>query len=235
MTAKRIIKNKTPYHSNGNTIMEKLRNFATFLKNECDGWTGKIWVDDNSGIHYLQAFRDDNEKIEIEWPTVTWPVILHTIANHTIKCRNVSHAAKIAYAEPDTSRLKRAGRGRRVGSLEGRLPGPSNPLPAEIRAGVPSPTPDVSEALEAIVAATKSYVPFDRESTKEEVEAELKRLRNPNIVWIGPLTHRVNSAMIKTRSKHFKVDENKSGKVVVHFADDFGFHALYVDSVIAVS
>jgi hypothetical protein len=235
MTAKRLIKNKTPYHSNGNTIMEKLCNFATFLKNECDGWTGKIWVDDNSGIHYLQAFRDDNEKIEIEWPTVTWPIILHTIANHTIKCRNVSHAAKIAYAEPDTSRLKRAGRGRRVDPLGGRLQDAQSLAPGRNSPDRVTGTPDDSEALEAIVAATKSYVPFDKESTKEEVEAELKRLRNPNIVWIGPLTHRVNSALVKTRSKHFKVNENKNGKIVLHFADDFGFHAVYADSIIAVS
>lgn len=234
MSAKRIIYNKTPYRSHGKDIRETLANFATFLRNECDGWSGKIWRDEDSGIHYMQAFRDDNEKIEIEWPTTTWPVILHTIANHTIKCRNVSHAAKIAYAEPDIDRLKRAAKRRRSVSRLGAVPAPSDPLAGENRPGrgpVPASDPD---AATGDLGTLKSYVPFTKESTAEEVKQELIHFRNPSITWINRLTGAVATAMVKTRSKHFKVAENKAGQVIISFADEYGFKSVYAASVIGV-
>jgi len=233
-TAKRLVHNPSGYHSSGKDHKEKVHNFCLFIKDF--GWTGKWKQDDDAEILHMNATRDDNEKIDIEWPdNQWWPDVWYTFAGATIKCRNISHAAKIAQTEPDPERMRRSARRRSYGVTGASLQGSSRPGSGLSRAGVGSGDPDAADAGEAIVAALKGYVPFTHESTAEEVHVELKSYKVPTITWVNRMTGAVNTAMIKTKSRHFRITKNGDGKVIINFADEFGFHAVYANSVIGVA
>jgi hypothetical protein len=233
-TAKRLVRNPSGYHSSGKSPKEKVHNFAMFIKPF--GWTGKWRIDEDSHILHLNATRDDNEKIDIEWPeSQWWPDVWYTFAGATIKCRNISHAAKIAQAEPDPERMRRVSRRRFSGGKAASLRGARRPGERLSRAEGRSDGPNENDAGEAIVAALKGYVPFTHESTAEEVDVELKSYKVPTITWVNRMTGAVHTTMIKTRSKHFRITKNGDGKVIINFTDEFGFHAVYANSVIGVA
>ena len=211
------VKNPSGYHSFGATHKDKVNNFAKFIKDF--EWTGKWYVDDDSEILHLNATRGDNERIDIEWPeTQWWPDVWYTFAGNPIKCRNISHAAKLAQDLPDAERMRRAShRARR-----------SIALPLASGPGIA-----ISELpAESLVERLSTSVPWDTESKAGEVKAALLKHRNTTITWVNRINGAVKSAIIKP--KNFKVTTNKEGKVIIQFADDFGFHACYADSVIGV-
>lgn len=213
----RIIKNPSGYHSYGKNPKEKVHNFACFIKDF--GWTGKWKEDEDSNILTLNAARGDNERIDIEWPaTQWWPDVWYTFAGNTVKCRNISHAAKLAQDKPDASIMKRAAHRRkpRISSTNGSGPA----------IGI------VGDDLPGALATT---LPFDKESTAGEVAAALKKHRNPTIIWVNRISGKVNSAMMRTGRRHNKVMTNKEGKVIVQFTDETGFHAVYVESIVGLS
>ena len=215
--SKGTVKNPSGYHSFGATHKDKVNNFAKFI-NDFE-WTGKWYVDDDSEILHLNATRGDNERIDIEWPeTQWWPDVWYTFAGNTIKCRNISQAAKLAQELPDAERMRRAShRARRSISL----PLASGPAIAI-----------VGDPADELISSLTTSVPWDTESKAGEVKAALLKHRNTTITWVNRISGKVNSAMIKPRN--FKVTTTKEGKVVIQFADDFGFHACYADSVIGV-
>jgi hypothetical protein len=224
MIKQRIIHNPSGYHSSGVTHKDKVNNFARFIKDF--GWTGQWKEDPDSDILTLTAARGDNERIDIEWPAPQWwPDVWYTFAGNTIKCRNISHAAKLAQELPDAEAMRRATARRRAASrpkgAEGLLRGAS---------GEGSP-----ELNGAVAAELVTSLPFDKESTAKEVAAALKKHRNPTIIWVNRISGKINSAMMRTGKRHNKVSTNKEGKVIIQFTDETGFHAVYVESIVGLS
>jgi hypothetical protein len=126
MPRKDQIKNPSGYHSSGRTRKEKVVNFALFIKEF--GWTGSWEENSDTEIVTLVAKRD-NERIEIEYaPASPWPDVYYTLLGHTIKCRNISMAAKIAQGQPDAERVKRAVSRRHNGIATPSSSTPSKPL-----------------------------------------------------------------------------------------------------------
>ena len=78
-------------------------------------------------------------------------------------------------------------------------------------------------------------LPFDKESTVEEVVAALRQHRNPTIIWVNRISGNVNTAMMRTGKRHNSVTANKEGKVIIQFTDENGFHAVYVESIVGIS
>jgi hypothetical protein len=217
MTAQRIIRNPSGYHSSGVTHKDKVNNFARFIKDF--GWTGQWKEDPDSDILTLTATRGDNERIDIEWPDIhSSPGVWYTFAGNTIKCHNISQAAKLAQELPDAERMKRAAyRSKpRISSLNG-----SGPAIGIVGDDLPG--------------ALATSLPFDKESTANEVAAALKKHRNPTIIWVNRISGKVNSAMMRTGKRHNKVTTNKEGKVIIQFTDETGFHAVYVESIVGLS
>lgn len=218
MTKHRIVHNPSGYHSSGATHKDKVNNFARFIKDF--GWTGSWKEDEDSDILTLNATRGDNERIDIEWPaTQWWPDVWYTFAGNTIKCRNISHAAKIAQDLPDADAMRRASQRRKR-----RISLPLSSGPAIAIPGDPG---------ESLVESLATSLPWDKESPPDEVKTALLKHKNTTITWVNRLTGNVKSGMIKP--KNLRVTTNKEGKVIIEFADEFGFHACYADSVIGVS
>jgi hypothetical protein len=218
MVRQRIVRNPSGYHSSGATHKDKVNNFALFIKDF--GWTGKWKEDEDSDILTLSAARGDNERIDIEWPaTQWWPDVWYTFAGNSIKCRNISHAAKLAQELPDADAMRRASQRRRKRIS---LPLASGPAIAI--------SDDGEESLADSLATS---LPWDRESPPGEVKAALLKHKNTTITWVNRMNGAVKSGMIKP--KNLKVTANKQGKVIIEFADEFGFHACYADCVIGVS
>jgi hypothetical protein len=218
MRGRRVIHNDSGYHSFGATHKDKVNNFALFIKDF--GWTGKWREDEDSDILHLNATRGDNERIDIEWPQGQWwPDVWYTFAGNTIKCRNISHAAKLAQDLPDAAAMRRASqRSRR------RIPSQFTTGPGIAIVGEPG---------ESLVESLSTSLPWDRESKAGEVKVALLKHKNTTITWVNRINGAVKSGMIK--NKTLKVTTNKEGKVVIQFADEFGFHACYADTVIGVS
>jgi hypothetical protein len=222
--------NPSGYHSFGRTHKEKVYNFAVFIKEF--GWTGEWHEDEETEMVFLKATRGDSERIDIEYPVNQgWPDVYYTFAGNTIKCRNVSMAAKFAQATPDTDKMRRNSR-----RLSKRRT-PASGLGRSGRAGIAAPASAEPErnASEDIVAALATSLPFDKESTVEEVILALKQHRNPTIIWVNKISGDVNSAMMRTGKRHNKVTTNKEGKVIIQFTDERGFHAVYVESIVGLS
>jgi hypothetical protein len=218
MRGRRVIHHDSGYHSFGATHKDKVNNFARFIKDF--GWTGKWKEDPDSDIVTLNAFRNDNERIDIEWPaTQWWPDVWYTFAGYTIKCRNISHAALIAQEVPDAAKMKRAAQ-----RAKRRISPPFTTGPAIAIPGEPG------ESLAESLATT---VPWDKESKAGEIKVILLKHKNTTITWVQTMTGAVKSGMIK--AKTLKVKTNKEGRVIIEFADEFGFHACYADCVIGVS
>jgi len=215
---KHNIKHPSGYHSYGVTPKDKINNFAKFIKDF--GWTGKWKEDEDSNILTLNASRGSNERIDIEWPAIQWwPDVWYTFASNTIKCRNISHAARLAQELPNAGYMKRVSRLRKRRT---RLPLSSGPGTATL-----------DDSGESLADSLATSLPWDKESPPGEIKAALLKHKNTTIIWVNRMTGDVKSGMIKT--KHLKVTINKEGKVIIEFADEFGFHACYADSVIGVS
>ena len=127
MPRKADIRNPSGYHSFGRTHKDKIYNFAMFIKDF--GWTGSWEEDEETGMVNLLAKRGD-ERIEIEYPVnLPWPDVFYTFAGHTIKCRNISMAAKFAQANPpDAAEARRVYRRRRNGISVPSSSTPAKPL-----------------------------------------------------------------------------------------------------------
>jgi hypothetical protein len=215
---KENIKNPSGYHSFGVTHKDKVNNFALFIKDF--GWHGKWKEDEDSLILTLDAARGDNERIDIEWPaTHSSPGVWYTFAGNTIKCHNISQAAKLAQALPDAEAMRKANYRRKRRA----------PLPLSSGPGIAIS----GESFESLAENLSTSLPWDKESPPGEVKAALLKHKNTTITWVTSITGDVKSGMIKT--KNLKVTANKDGKVIIEFADDFGFHACYADSVIGIS
>jgi hypothetical protein len=218
MRGKRVIHHASGYHSFGATHKDKVNNFAKFIKDF--EWTGKWYVDQDSEILHLNATRGDNERIDIEWPeTQWWPDVWYTFAGNTIKCRNISHAAKLAQEVPDAAKMKRASRRRKA-----RI---SLPLGSGPAIGI------TGEPVEGYAESLSTSLPWDKESKSGEIKAALLKHKNPTITWVNRINGAVKSGVVK--GKNLKVSTNKEGKVIIEFADEFGFHACYADCVIGLS
>lgn len=106
----RMVKNPSGYTSKGRTPQDKAANFGQYLKPL--GWLGKWSTDEETGVVHLFARRGEAETLDIWWQAngacIQEQLPIYTLAGERIKLRNVSAAAKIAAAEPDTSRLRKA-------------------------------------------------------------------------------------------------------------------------------
>lgn len=218
--APRHIKNPSGYHSRGKTKQEKVYNFGVHIKQF--GWSGKWERNEETKTLYAELRRGDSEVITINWPDDQWwPEVYYAYAGNKQKCRNISAAAKIASEKPDPNRLRKAAaKKRRAG----------NGI-AEVFA---SGGGDSDEARE-LIASLSTTLPFDRESSVEDIKAVLKARTNPVLIWINRISGGVEQDYIKTWSRHLKVTENKEGRKIIHFVGGNCFHAVYVDSVIGVS
>lgn len=230
----RIVKNPSGYHSKGKNPKEKVVNFATFIKEY--GWTGS-WKEDPETHDITLIAKRDSELIEVFWNTpIPWPEVFYSYGGHQIKCRNVSAAAKIAQGDPDPERMRRVVRRRRNGTLGASMQRPSGPVDGRNGSRVGSDVPDDPDAAADDLEALRAYVPWDKTATAEEVKAELMHYRTPTITWVNRLTGAVHTAVVPARATNlsFKVDTNSKGDIIIHFADSFGFHSVYANSVIGV-
>jgi hypothetical protein len=227
---KRTDINPSGYHSYGRTKQEKLINFGLFIKDF--GWTGEWRQDEETEMLFLKATRGDSERIDIEYPANQgWPDVYYTFAGNTIKCRNVSHAAKFAQATPDPEKMRRSSR--RLSRARRRASALGNSGAVGTGAqGTGEPDDGGADDLVSVLGTT---LPFDKESGIEDVILALKQHRNPTIVWVNRISGRVESAMMRTGKRHNKVCMNKEGKVIIEFTDERGFHAVYVERIVAIS
>ena len=169
------------------------------------GWAGKWTKDQESGNVSLFCRRGENETIEIVWHYGGGGTVHYTLAGERIKCHNVSAAAAIAQKEPDATRLRKAIRKRRR------------------QLGVVDP-----EAVTEMLDDAQCSLPFDHESTDAEIKVALF---NRSITWINRQSGQVSSAIVK--GKLFKV-VRRTGRAYIDFVDDYGFHAVYLDSIVSV-
>lgn len=169
------------------------------------GWAGKWTKDQETGHVSLFCRRGENETIEICWHFGGGGTVYYNLAGERIKCRNVSAAASLAQKEPDTSRLRRAIRKRR--RQLGHV---------------------TTDMVEDMLGEAQCSLPFDHESTDAEIKVALF---NRSITWINRQSGQVSSAIVKGRM--FKV-VRQTGRAYVDFVDDYGFHAVYLDSIVSV-
>lgn len=169
------------------------------------GWAGKWTKDQETGHVSLFCRRGENETIEIVWHYGGGGTVHYTLAGERIKCHNVSAAAAIAQKEPDATRLRKAIRKRRR------------------QLGVVDP-----EAVTEMLDDAQCSLPFDHESTDAEIKVALF---NRSITWINRQSGQVSSAIVK--GKLFKV-VRRTGRAYIDFVDDYGFHAVYLDSIVSV-
>jgi hypothetical protein len=213
--------NPSGYHSFGKNHKEKVWNFAAFIKDF--GWTGNWWEDEETEMVHLKATRGDVERIDVEYPVNQgWPDVFYTLAGGTIKCRNISQAAKLAQEKPDVDKMRAASRRLRNGK--------ATASPPQAAQG-----PAIATVGADLIPELTGSLPFDKESTADEVKQALVKHKNPVITWVNKVSGQVDSAMIKTKSKQFKVTESKDGKVIINFSTDRGFRAVYANSIIGVS
>lgn len=196
------VRNPSGYHSSGRTLEDKANNFGKFVKQF--GWAGKWTKDQETGDVSLFCRRGENETIEIVWFNGGGGIVHYTLAGERIKCHNVSAAAAIAQKEPDATRLRKAIRKRR--KQFGHV---------------------TSDMVEEMLDDAQCSLPFDSESTDDEIKVALNRR---SITWINRQSGQVNSAIVG--GKLFKVVRN--GHDYISFVDDFGFHAVYLDSIVSV-
>lgn len=218
----RVIKNPSGYHSRGRTAVEKAVNFGQHAK--AHGWTGKQTLDEETGVRHLFARRGESETIDIWWIEDTGAahpdmLPIYTLAGEKIKCRNVSAVAAIAAKEPDTSRLRKAAR--------------------KQRRKFDSPTVLSEEEIDDYIVSMQGTLPFDQESTDEEIKVALK---GRTISWVNRMSGQVNSALVSDNPKHFSVIRN--GRDYVNFVypvqraheyETYGFRAVYLDSIVGVA
>lgn len=220
--APRFVKNPSGYHSHGSTHKEKVYNFGVHIKQF--GWSGKWREDDDSGILHATMTRGNAETITIEWPeTQWWPDVWYEYAGCTMKCRNISQAAKIASEKPDPDKMRRSAT-RRKGSK-------GNGIAEAFAAEASNNGSSVGELIDSL----RTTLPFDKESTPEEIKAVIKDKVNPTIVWINRISGSAEQDYIKTWSRHLKITQNKEGKKIINFVGGHQFHSVYVDSVIGFS
>jgi hypothetical protein len=238
--APRFVKNPSGYHSHGKTHKEKVFNFGVHIKQF--GWTGS-WEQEEDVLKAVMK-RGEGEVITIWWPdNQWWPDVMYSYAHQTQKCRNISHAAKLASEKPDPNKMRKATKRRNPYRRSGILRAPS--VDGERRTGgregegTPGDAESLSDEMSAyadeLIAELGTTLPFDKESTPEEIKAVIKTRRNPTLIWINRISGEVHQDIIKTWSRHLKVTQNKEGKTIIHFVGANRFHAVYVDSVIGVS
>ena len=216
--APRFVKNPSGYHSHGKTHKEKAFNFGKHIKQF--GWSGSWSQPEGDPILRVIMTRSSSEKIEIEWPDDQWwPDVYYSYAGDTIKCRNISAAAKIASEKPNPERMRKSVRKKRTGG-------------SRIAEAFAAGTGNSDATAEELIDALRTTLPFDRESTPEEIKAVIKTKVNPTIVWINRLTGGAESDYIKTWSRHLKVTQNREGKTIIHFVGATQFHSVYAESVI---
>lgn len=187
----------------GRTGKEKAVNFGQYAKSY--GWGGKWSAEDDSQSVHLFASRGENESIDIYWhERGVFISATYSLAGEKIRLHNVAAAAQVARNKPDEKRLNKAIRRRRK-----------------------SKSVDVTQISDDVIAGLQTSLPFDKESTDDEVKAVLF---NKSITWVNRQTGQVNSAIVGGKS--FKVVRN--GRDYIDFVDGFGFHAVYLDSIVSV-
>lgn len=214
--APRFVKNPSGYHSHGSTHKEKVVNFGKWAKDF--GWVG-TWEQEEDVLK-AELKRGDSEVIAIWWPdTQWWPDVYYKYAGAEMKCRNISAAAKIASEKPDPDKMRRT-------ALRKNTQGERR-IAAAFASGDGNSGEDLIESL-------RTPLPFDKESTPEEIKAVLKGKVNPTIVWINRLSGLVEQDYIKTWSRHLKVTTNSEGRKIIEFVGANQFNSVYVDSVIGL-
>lgn len=160
---------------------------------------------------HLFCRRGESETIDIWWDwngsLILDRLPVYSLAGERIKLRNVSAAAKIVAGQPDTSRLHKAVRKQRrsLGVVE---------------------TPE--EAAE-ILASVQGSLPFDHESTDDEIEFALFK---KDITWINRISGQLHSAHVGGANL-FRVSNGDCPRQIT-FVDDYGFHSVYLDSIVSV-
>lgn len=219
--APRFVRNPSGYHSHGKTHKEKVYNLGVHIKEF--GWEGTWKQPEGDDVLKATMKRGDSEIIKIWWPdSQWWPDVYYTYAGNEMKCRNISHAAKLASEKPDPDKMRR-----NASRKNGRK---SNGIAAAFAAGASNMGPSADD----LIASLATTLPFDRESTPDDIKAVLKTKVNPTIVWINRLSGCVEQDYIKTWSRHLKVTANKEGKLIINFVGGHQFHSVYLDSVIGL-
>lgn len=214
------------FATRGRTGPDKAVNFATYIKTF--GWSGNWSYDENTGFTHLSARRGENETIDIWWPPsgslLADKLPVYKLAGESIRCRNVSAAAQIACEPPDESRLVKAVR-RQKRTFD---------------------TNENGQVTQETIAALAGTLPFDAESTDEELK---DALIGRNVTWVNRHSGETDSAMVSTDPKHFKVTRNGHDyltfvypipqRVLANFgkvqdAETYGFRSVYLDSIVSV-
>jgi hypothetical protein len=217
----RSVKNPSGYVSKGRGALEKARNFAEHCKDH--GWTGKISEDEPHVVH-LFARRGEVETIDIWWHANGSLMLdrlpIYTVAAERIKLKNVSAAAVRVSNDPDAARMAKAVRRQRR-----QLEGPNGM----------EPDGNIDEYITAVCGS----LPFDHESTDDEIKTVLL---GRAITWVNRQSGQLDSAVISSNPKQFKVVRNGHDYVdfVQAAATGFsqygdGFKAVYLDSIVSVS
>ena len=169
------------------------------------GWSGSWTTDDKAGTVQLGAKRGNNEAIEIQWKmSGTFLKGTYVLAGEKFRMHNVAAAAAVASEAPNEDRLKKSVRRQRK--------------------KIDHTNPDV---VGDMVAVAQCSLPFDGESSDAEIKAVLF---NKSITWVNRQTGQINTAIVG--GKNFKVVRN--GRDYIDFVDGFGFHAVYLDSIVSV-
>ena len=218
----RVVKNPSGYVSHGRTAAEKADNFGKYAKSH--GWQGKWSAKEEPHVVHLFCRRGESETIDIWWHANGSLILdrlpVYTLAGEKIKLRNVSAAAKVVAAEPDMSRLRKATRKQRR-QMNG-----------------DGPVKLSEDEISDYIAGMQGSLPFDHESTDEELKAVLK---GRTVTWVNRFSGQLNSAVVSDNPKQFKVI--REPKPQVHFVypvqrrtmiDTFGFRAVYLDSIVSV-
>ena len=215
--APRFVKNPSGYHSHGATHKEKVYNLGVYIKQF--GWTGG-WEQEEDVLKATMT-RGEGEVIKIWWPdNQWWPDVYYSYGGYEQKCRNISAAAKLASEKPDPEKMRR--------SATRRTSGGPNGIAAAFASGD-------GNSGSSLIDSLRTALPFDRESTCEEIKAVIKDKINPTIVWVNRFSGGLEQDYIKTWSRHLKITENKEGKKIINFVGASCFHSVYVESVIGFS
>ena len=193
--------------------MRKASNFANFAKEH--GWQSKCTQE--GIVVRLFARRGENETLEIQWHdgcVLTEFAPVYSLAGERIKVRNLSAASKVIQEKPDPKRLAKATRKRK---RQTGIDYSGGPLSDDDRMSL------------------RGSVPFDAESTDDEIEAVLHKR---SITWINTISGQVDSARIDA-DKQFKIVRKNGNEKIkadfVTFCCAEGYRAVYLKSIVAVS
>lgn len=195
----------------GRDGLRKANTFASFAAEF--GWQCKV---NQNGLEVkLFARRGTSETLDFIWIDGSWSdCCFYTLAGERIKCHNLSAASRIVQEKPDPKRLTKATQKRKR------------------QTGIDYTTNHVFS--EDDLLAARGSLPFDSESSDDEIEAVLHR---KSITWLNTISGQVYSAFVDADRQFAIVRKNCNEKIkadYITFSTKFGYRAVYLHSIVAV-